>query len=143
MNAERWAEQFLAVELEQHVPAEVRELWEVARGVLLYGWFFYPLYMLGEEQLRRVADAAVLHRYRQLDGPPDEQTGESPSFARRLRWLFDHGHVDRELESRWQATRDLRNLGSHSDFQSLQMPHGSLSTLRVLAKEINTLFPRT
>lgn len=140
MTGERWAEQFLAVELKPQVPIEVRELWEVARGVLLYGWFFYPLYMVGEEQLRRVADAAVLHRYRQLQGPPGPRSGEPPNFNRRLRWLFDHGYMPARLEQRWQAIRQLRNLGSHAEFQGLQMPGGALSTLHLVTEEINGLF---
>ena len=34
---------FLSVELDEKVPHEIKELFAVARGVLLYGWFFYPL----------------------------------------------------------------------------------------------------
>ena len=49
MTAERWAERILAVGLSEAVPVEVRDLWEVARGVLVYGFFFYPLYTLGDE----------------------------------------------------------------------------------------------
>lgn len=143
MTGERWAEHFLAVELEPDVPIEVRQLWEVARGVFLYGWFFYPLYMLGEEQLRRVADAAILHRYRQLDGPPDARNGELPNFYSRLRWLFAHEHIPAQLEPRWHAIRELRNLGSHAEFQALQMPNESLSTLHLVTEEINALFVQT
>jgi hypothetical protein len=55
MTAERWVQRILAVGLSEDVPAEVKDLCEVARGVLLYGYFFYPLYMLGDEQLHRVA----------------------------------------------------------------------------------------
>jgi len=40
-------------------------MWEVARGLLLCGWFYYAIYAIGEHELRRVADAAVLHRYQQ------------------------------------------------------------------------------
>lgn len=69
MTGERWAERILAVQLSDTVPDDVRGLWRVAQGVMLYGWFFHPLYMLGDEQLHRVADAAILHRFQQLGGP--------------------------------------------------------------------------
>jgi hypothetical protein len=72
-SGDGWAEQFLAVELRNEVPVEIREMWEVARGLALYGWFYYPLYAIAEHQLRRVADAAVLHRYRRGDGPPSKK----------------------------------------------------------------------
>lgn len=47
MDAQSWARSFLAVELKQHVPEDVRELFAVARGAVLYGWFFYPLFRVG------------------------------------------------------------------------------------------------
>jgi hypothetical protein len=133
MTAQRWAQRILAVHLNDDVPADVRDLWEVARGVLLYGYFFYPLYMLGDEQLHRVADAAILHRYRQLGGPTHPRTGDAPSFAPRLEWLIDNGHIPASLKVRWDAIRGLRNLGSHAERQSLQMPISALNSLSLLA----------
>jgi hypothetical protein len=38
-TGERWAERFLGIDLASTVPSEVREMWEAARGLLLYGWF--------------------------------------------------------------------------------------------------------
>jgi hypothetical protein len=121
MDGNDWARAFLAVELRDSVPSEVRDLFAVARGVLLYGWFFYPLYALGEEQLHRVADSAVAHRYRQLDGPRDKRARQ-PSLAERIEWLADHGAVPADTRPRWEAIRDLRNIGSHPDFQMLTHP---------------------
>lgn len=69
-TGEAWAARFLAVDLAPTVPIEVRDMWEAARGMLVYGWFYYAIYAMGEHQLRRVADAAILHRYQQADGPP-------------------------------------------------------------------------
>lgn len=62
MDGEDWARRFLAVELASHVPEPVRDLFAVARGALVYGWFFYPLFKLGEEQIYRVAEAAARQR---------------------------------------------------------------------------------
>lgn len=59
-SGDAWVERFLAVALAPLAPTEVREMWEVAQGILCYGWFYYPLYAIGEHQLRRIADAAVL-----------------------------------------------------------------------------------
>jgi hypothetical protein len=81
-------------------------MWEVARGVLLYGWFYYPLYALGEHQLRRVADAAVLRRYQQAGGPPNKKRDPDdgqlrwPDFKRRVEWLTDHGIIAPEKQGR-------------------------------------------
>ena len=43
--------------LSESVPKQVRALFEVARCSMCYGHFFYPLFILGEEELFRVAEA--------------------------------------------------------------------------------------
>src|SRR4051794_24132114 len=66
MDGHDWARTFLAVELKGHVPESIRDLFDVARGALVYGWFFYPLFRLGEDQLHRVVEAAAAARYQQV-----------------------------------------------------------------------------
>lgn len=139
LTGDRLAEAFLAAELDDTVPQDVRSMWAVARGVLAYGWFFYPLYALGEDQLHRVADAAVLARYQQLDGPLDRK-GQWPPLFVRLEWLVEEGHLDEQLRQQWRAIRELRNYGSHATYARLSMPTDAMRTLDVLAREINGLF---
>ena len=62
LNDEDWAAIILEPELTPAVPEEVRNLFEVAQGVLCYGCFFYPLYTLGSEQFYRVLEAALRPR---------------------------------------------------------------------------------
>lgn len=140
IDADGWAERFLSIELSHVVPEDIRDMWAVARGVLLYGWFFYPLYALGEDQLRRVADAAVLIRYEQVGGPNDRRTGRTPNLKRRLAWLIANGFISETVQQRWDAIRNLRNYGSHPSFARIEMPVGALQSLAVLADEINALF---
>src|SRR2546423_7399041 len=66
MSGEDWAAQFLTPSLAATVPEELRKLFEVARGAMAYGYFFYPLYALAGEQLYRVAEAAVSEKYTRL-----------------------------------------------------------------------------
>jgi hypothetical protein len=134
------AEQLLRYTLDDGVPADVRAMWDIARGALLYSWFFYPLYALGQDQLHRVADAAVLFRYQQLDGPRDGRTGRWPDLKPRLDWMVRHGHINPELKGRWEAIRDLRNYGSHATYVRLSMPSDAMTTLAILSQEINGLF---
>lgn len=55
-------EGFLSFQLNEAVPRPIRAMFEVARGTMCYGYFFYPLYTLGAEQLYRVAEAGIRHR---------------------------------------------------------------------------------
>jgi hypothetical protein len=67
MEGGDWAREFLAVSVADHVPKEVADLFAVARGAMLYGWFFYPLFRIGEEQLFR-----LLETPRESDTPNSE-----------------------------------------------------------------------
>lgn len=74
MDGDDWARQFLAVKLKEHIPEQVRELFAVARDSALYGWFYYPLFYLGGEQLHRVMESAARVAYRQLGGTMRNRT---------------------------------------------------------------------
>jgi len=144
-SGDRWAAMFLAVELDQAVPPEIRDMWEVARGLALYGWLYYSLYAIAEHQLRRVADAAILHRYRQADGPPKQTRGPAgelrwPEMQRRVEWLISKGIIAPEKKQRWDTMRALRNETTHASSRHLVMPHDVLRLLDLLAPEIDVLF---
>lgn len=139
MTGGSWARLFLSVKLNGKVPPEVRDLFAAARGALVYGWFFYPLLAIGEQQLHRVADAAIAHRYRALGGPLT-RGGRLPSLARRIRWLIAEGVIPEEMARRWDAIRELRNIGSHPEFQMLHLPGDALESLAIVADSVDALF---
>jgi hypothetical protein len=136
LSGDDWANYFLAVQLADAVPDDVLELFDVAKGVCLYGWFFYPLYHLAEEQLFRVADTAVAAKCKKMRGP-DQGT----SFNKRLDWLKARNVLTAEERRWWDSIRELRNLGSHPDFQSVHPPGSVLAMFRDVAKGINALWP--
>jgi hypothetical protein len=142
---EDWTERFLTVDLASFVPSAVRELWEAAHGLLLYGWFFYAIYAMGEHELRRVADAAVLHSYQQAGGPPNKKRDHEgelrwPDMMRRVDWLIEAGAIPAEKRQRWDGLRDLRNETTHISIRHLAPPHEALRVLELLAGEIDALF---
>lgn len=139
ISGERWTEILLGVSVSPEVPEEVRDMWTIARGILLYGWFFYPLYAVGDRELHRVADAAALHRYPQADGPRT-QNGHWPTLQRRIEWLIKRGIIRREAAGRWDAIRQLRNEGTHADFAHIATPLDAVQSLEILRDEIDALF---
>ena len=85
MTAEDWVAQFLTPKLIESVPEEIQILFEVARGSLAYGYFFYPLYALAGEQLFRVGEAAITVKFLSAGGSaPKEVLCESLSTCKML-----------------------------------------------------------
>ena len=117
------------------VPSELVELFEVARGALCYGFFFYPLYTLGSEQLYRVLEAAVASKCEREKAP-----ARLRSFRDRIDWLRDEGKIDQETNDRLHAARELRNISSHADRQSIYDQTAAIRGVGIAAKLINQLF---
>jgi hypothetical protein len=135
MREQDWAREILSVEVAAHVPEDVRELFAVARGALLYGVFFYPLFYLAQGQIYRVAEAGARERYRQLGGPKSR-----PRFADAVAWLLEAGHIPSEHELQWEAMRELRNHASHPSQVVVMPPGQGLGSLRTAALCLNRLF---
>lgn len=57
-----WLNDFIEPKLQESVPPDVQALFELARGAMVYGYFYYPLYYLGFLELARVAEAAAHHK---------------------------------------------------------------------------------
>jgi hypothetical protein len=139
LSGSDWAEVFLSVELSSSVPAEIRWMWEVARGVLVYGIYYYPLYTPGDEQLHRVADAATLHCHRRAGGP-NEARDRPPTLHKRIGWLLEHGLLSPLDAERWHAIREIRNAGAHPERPRLIMPTDAARTLEILRDAVDSLF---
>jgi hypothetical protein len=138
MDSGDWARLFLAFELEDHVPVEIRDLFEVARGAVLYGWFFYPMYQLGQEQLFRVSEAAA-RRCSKLLGDDEAR----PSFFKSIDFLVKEGAIAADDRRRWEAARELRNSSSHPERASVMPPGAIASMIDTTATDINDLFRAT
>lgn len=137
MTGEDWLEAILKPVLVDGVPVEVRRLFEVARSSIVYGYFFYPLFTLCWEQLFRVADAAILHKARQIGCP----SSQNKVFARRLEYLKDKNILSTTEFEWWEAIRHLRNMASHADDQSILPPGSVVDTLHRISEGVNRLFP--
>lgn len=138
ITADDFASTFLSIELGDRVPEDIVAMFKVARGTMLYGYFFYPLYALGQDQLWRVCEAALTEKFDQLGGPRGRKT-----FASRIEWMKSEGLLSDEQVVWWTATKDLRNTASHPAFQTLVAPLELAGDLRRTAHAINCLFDET
>ncbi len=82
--AEDFLNMVLDPKLSESVPEGVQSLFEVARGAMAYGYYFYPLFTLAMEQLSRVAEAAVTHKYLQEGGK-----NEKVKFIKKIDFLVE------------------------------------------------------
>lgn len=132
-----WTHRLLSVDLKEHVPEAIRDLFVIARGVTLYGWLYYPLFRVGEEHVYRVVEAAAKSCYRQLGGPR-----RRPTFEKTIGWLIEVDVIPAMDRTRWEAVRQLRNAASHPDQPSYMSPGAVLTTFEACAHDINRLFAR-
>lgn len=128
-------EEFLNVELSPEVPLDVQRQFEVARGAMLYGCFFYPLFSLGADQLMKVAESAVTHKCL-VHG----LAKKTMRYEIKLQKLRDYNYLTISEHTDWEILRKLRNEFSHSKMQNIFPPFEAKSFLKNIAGKINKLF---
>jgi hypothetical protein len=133
IEKEQLVTEFLAIELSPEVPTEIRTMFRTAQGVLLYGYFYYPLYAVGLGELSRTAESALAKKFKELGGPRNAGT-----FHKRLEWMLDH-FTQRQFEI-WDGIRDLRNFVSHPKYQMVGPPREARQEACVIAHSTSCLF---
>lgn len=134
-TADDWLRLWKRGHLDLPVPAQIIELFEQARACICYGYFFYPLYALGIEQLMRVADAAVAVRCEQLDAPKSVHT-----LSQRINWLAKSNYTRGFDAQHWHRLRLFRNEATHHTRASVIPPAMAAPVLWNLAADIQALF---
>lgn len=136
LTQQQWISMFLEPRLLTPVPKDVIQVFETARGCMIYSWFFYPLATLGAEQCTRVAEFAV------KEGCRFHKLKVERNFAENLKTLVFSRVISAEEECRWQAFRRLRNDRSHIDSFMLIDPGMAMGSLQSLAELTNQLFQK-
>jgi hypothetical protein len=134
VSQDEWIRYFLEPRLDvATVPQKVVQVFEIARGALVYSWFFFPLATLGLEQCSRVAEFAVRERCLLI-------TQKTGVFAENIEKLSNAGIISTEDETRWQAVRNLRNGSSHPERLTFTDPGQALTLVHSIVELINRLF---
>lgn len=134
-----WTREFLKAELKGEVPIEIRRLFEVARGAMIYGFYFYPLYTLGCEQLYRVIETAMNIWWKRSSSNTDQKV---KGFHKRIEWLANKGRLPKKRLELWRGIKELRNSGSHPDDQRLWSPKEVGENLAGASLLLNELFTK-
>jgi hypothetical protein len=145
VTAESWLRACLKPQVKSSAPEEIAALFEVARGSMIYGWFFYPLITLASEQVYRVLEAAARLRCLESGITPSKLSKKGkplkPDFAQLISALIRRGFIFPTERGRWEAARRLRNSASHPLRQAIISAGMSLDVLESSAELLNKLFP--
>ena len=136
MEGEDWVSIIYESELSANVPPETKRLFEVARGAMAYGYFFYPLFTLGCEQVYRVAESAASEKCKQL-GASKKKVGV---FKDKIEFLGSKGVLSTSSLQTWNAVRNLRNESSHPKQQTILTVGMAIPMMKLIVEEINSLF---
>lgn len=140
LNADHWVSRLLRVAISPAVPEVTRELFEVARGAMIYGGLFYPLFTLGLEQVFRVAEAAVRAKAASIGVPLVGKKGNTKRYSDLLNDLRNCAVLSDEEHARWSNARELRNATTHADRQTILPPAAAADLLASIAELISHLF---
>ena len=117
-------EMFTSQSLPATVPETVWRMFEVAKGAMCYGLWFYPLFTLGQHHLSRLFEWMVRDRHEAL------RARKSSNFKAMIHWMIKNKQFPDDNEVRWNAMYDIRNNVSHPEMQALTHPHQALRSLR-------------
>jgi predicted nuclease with RNAse H fold len=143
ISEEAWVSRILEPKLIDTVPSEIVRMFEVARGSIIYGWFFYPLLTLATEQLYRVQESAARARCKTAGISVHQlQNGKrrEKNFVTLIRDLSQAGIIPADAASQWETVRTLRNWSSHPEHQMINVPGAAIATVEVCARRINQLY---
>lgn len=138
VTGEQRTNEVLQIQLKDIVPLELHKLFEVARGTIIYGHFFYPLYTLGAEQLFRVAEAAASLRCKEMGVSKSNKV----TFNKKIEFLISKSIISLDEEQTWKLIRTLRNSASHPKNQTIFMPADAICMIYIVAEAINSLYSR-
>jgi hypothetical protein len=134
----RWLSESNAIELTASTPREVRAMFEVCRGAIIYGWYFYPMLALVTEQLYRLLEMAARAKMKEID-----LQSQKCSFFDAIELLGRQSVLDKKQVAAWHSLRAQRNWVSHPTIQSIIPPGRALSFAKEAADMINDLYRPT
>lgn len=130
-----WIEDIQKQKLNDLTPFEIQKLFEVARGTMIYGYFFYPIFTLASEQFTRIAETAVNIKCNELNCPKSKNT-----FRKKVDWLLQESVLSNASHKKWKSIVHLRNKFSHPSRQNIFNPAIAINLMNAIAKNINLLF---
>ena len=135
LTISEWFVEIKKAELEDNIPEDIQKLFEVARGTIAYGYFFYPIFTFASEQFTRIAETAVNIKCSEFTLPKSKNT-----FKKKVEWLLQEKLISSESYSKWESIIFLRNKFSHPSKRNIFTPFMAFELMNSVATNINKLF---
>src|SRR5215203_5466824 len=139
LTGEDWLALFLRVKLAPQVPDNVRADFEVARGALVYGYYFSPLFVLATEPLARAAKSAVFEKCKKLGVQTVYKNGTRLHLSQALAWLRHHECISRAELHEWEEIFKYADSSSQHK-KSLPPSDAVVKYFHSVGEKINGLF---
>jgi len=115
-------------------PKEVEVMFDVAKGAMAYGWFYYPLYAVGIDRLCMAVDTAVLIKYESAISK-----GSRVAYRTRIVALCRAGFLGADLCEELQLAREARNEALHPQFQTITTFSQTLRSISYYARLLDKI----
>lgn len=135
-TGEDYLEEIQLVRLSKNVPWDIYEQMELAKGICIYGIYFYPLFAVGMERAILTAGSATMLVCEKIGGPR-KFTG---TFENQIDWLTEQGAIDAKRKRQWHNVRKFRNTSSNPKHVTFMTPVMTLAIMERFAGAINSLF---
>lgn len=132
-----WIDDIQKSKLDDSTPFEIQKLFEVAKGTMIYGYFFYPILTLSSEQFTRVAETAINIKCNTINCPKARNT-----FSKKVDWLLQESILSKDLHTKWKSIVKLSNMFSHPSRQNIFNPVMAINLMDTVARNINYLFSK-
>lgn len=134
---EEWVKCILDVTLQVDLPPYLQEMFDRAQASMVYGCYHYPLFTLGIEELFRFGESAFLEAIKEA---APNKSFKKKNYAALQKWALDDGLINDATAKRWDASRHLRNSGSHKRNTMLLGPNDAINNLFVTKELTEALF---
>jgi hypothetical protein len=135
LSAVDWAHEIRAVRLDGNVPEPVRNRFDLARGILRYGFFWYSLWVHGTVVSLQSAELALEVACDAAHGPKRLNSAES-----RIEWLEKRRFLAAADAGTWTLLVGVRDALVEAGDGPILTPRKSLDVLQAVAQAINGLF---
>lgn len=125
------------VGLHYSIPLHIRNMFEIARALFVYGYLYYPFCTLAIEQSLKCLEAIVSLKYDKLGGPQFNNKGMHPPLAEKINYLYRKRVISKSQKEILHDCRQLRNMSFHPRYQQVLGHYdGALRTLASLMNEV-------